>query len=162
MGCGDLDTSGAAEVEQPAGAAMLVRRASFEACGGFDEGFFPLWFEDVDLCKRLRERGGSIRFLPEVRVEHRGAHSLESLTFSEKQIYWYRNLLYYVQKHFPWRTRAVIRGVLVGGMGLRILAELLGFLVHPQTPGPPRREKIRAYWRTAKLSFSEGSSGGRE
>ena len=39
-------------VEQPAGAFFMVRRAVWEELGGFDEGFFPLWFEDVDFCRQ--------------------------------------------------------------------------------------------------------------
>ena len=45
-------------VEQPAGAFLMVaRRAVWEELGGFDEGFFPLWFEDVDFCRRAINRG---------------------------------------------------------------------------------------------------------
>jgi predicted glycosyltransferase involved in capsule biosynthesis len=39
-------------VEQPAGAFLMVRRAVWQELGGFDESFFPLWFEDVDFCRR--------------------------------------------------------------------------------------------------------------
>jgi hypothetical protein len=148
--CLDLDLERPSEVEQPAGACLLVKRSWFETCGGFDEAFFPLWFEDVDFCKRLRERGGAILFLPQVRVEHHGAHSLESVPFSEKQIYWYRNLLYYVRKHFPWTTGLALRGALALGMGLRMAAELLGG--RADASGPPRRERLRAYGRVARLS----------
>ena len=38
------------------GACLMLRRADFEAVGGFDEGF-PVNYNDVDLCLRLRERG---------------------------------------------------------------------------------------------------------
>ncbi len=148
--CLDLDLERPQEVEQPAGACLVVRRDCFEACGGFDEAFSPLWFKDVDLCKRLRDRGGAILFLPHVRVEHSGGHSLDSITFCEKQIYWYRNMLYYVQKHFSWRTGVVLRGALPAGMGLRAMAELLGS--RAASPNEPRRERLRAYWKAAKLS----------
>ena len=30
---------------------------AWEAIGGFDEQFYPVWFEDVDFCKRLRDMG---------------------------------------------------------------------------------------------------------
>jgi GT2 family glycosyltransferase len=149
--CLDLDLERLQEVEQPAGACLAVRRDRFEACGGFDESFFPLWFEDVDLCKRLRDQGGTILFLPHVRVQHHGGHSLDSITFCEKQIYWYRNMLYYVRKHFPWRIGVVLRGALLAGMGLRALAELFG--IRAESPNAPRRERLRAYWKAAKLSF---------
>ncbi|MSO21611.1 MAG: glycosyltransferase family 2 protein, partial [Acidobacteria bacterium] len=49
----DMDPTQPANVDQPAGAALMVQRSAFEAVGGFDERFYPLWFEDVDLCLRL-------------------------------------------------------------------------------------------------------------
>ena len=141
--CLDLNHELPAEVEQPAGACLLVHRESFEGCGGFDERFFPLWFEDVDLCLRLRRQGGKILFWPQVSFEHAGGHSVESLTFSERQVYWYRNLLYYVRKHFPWKTGVVIRVALLCGAGLRVMAELPGLLpawrAESPGPGPPYR-----------------------
>lgn len=159
--CLDLDLERAQEVEQPAGACLAVRRDCFEACGGFDESFYPLWFEDVDLCKRLRDRGKTVLFLPEVRVEHHGGHSLDSITFSQKQIYWYRNLLYYVRKHFPWRTGLAIRVALLVGMGLRMVAETVGASPVPRTPALPLKERLRAYWKAAMLSFGVDGGAGR-
>ncbi len=61
--CLDADYSQPQEVEQPAGACLAITRASWIEAGGFDEQFFPVWFEDVDLCKRLLERGGENRLL---------------------------------------------------------------------------------------------------
>jgi hypothetical protein len=45
------------------GALMAMRRADFEALGGFDEGYF-LHMEDVDLCRRVEEAGGTVLFVP--------------------------------------------------------------------------------------------------
>lgn len=156
--CLGLDHERPTEVEQPAGACLLVRRRHWDRSGGFDEAFYPLWFEDVDLCKRLRDAGGTILFWPLVSFEHQGGHSLESLTFSERQIYWYRNLLYYVQKHFPSRTRVLLRGALICGMGLRIAAASLGGRGTAPASQPDRGERVRAYWNAAKLSFWGGGS----
>ena len=60
------------DVEQPAAAALLVRRADFDAVGGFDPAFFPAWFEDVDLCAKLLERGRRIRYVPAAVATHVG------------------------------------------------------------------------------------------
>jgi GT2 family glycosyltransferase len=153
--CLDLDPEQAAEVEQPAGACLLVRRSDFERCGGFDEGFFPLWFEDADLCFRLRQQGGAILYYPQVSFEHQGGHSVESLTFSEKQIYWYRNLLYYVYKHFPTGAGLAVRGALFWGVGFRMVADVLGLDRYRSRSDTARGERLRAYWNAAKLSLMD-------
>jgi N-acetylglucosaminyl-diphospho-decaprenol L-rhamnosyltransferase len=51
------------------GAAMLIRRAAFDAVGGFDEGFF-LYMEDADLCRRLYLAGWDVVYLPAIRLRH--------------------------------------------------------------------------------------------
>lgn len=56
------------------GACVLLRTAATVAAGGFDAAYFMYW-EDVDLCARLRGRGGSIVWLPWVQVEHAAGQS---------------------------------------------------------------------------------------
>jgi GT2 family glycosyltransferase len=58
------------EIDYGSAAALLVRRAVFEAVGGFDPVFEPAYFEDVDLQLRIRELGESIWFEPRARVAH--------------------------------------------------------------------------------------------
>ena len=53
----DRDRSISFEVEQPAAAVLAIRTAAFARAGGFDPRFAPAWWEDVDLCARLREAG---------------------------------------------------------------------------------------------------------
>ena len=56
------------------GAAFLIRRATFQQIGGFDEAIF-LYLEDADLCLRLRRAGHTLRLVPEARVIHHPATS---------------------------------------------------------------------------------------
>ncbi|HEX6208199.1 MAG TPA: glycosyltransferase family 2 protein [Actinomycetota bacterium] len=65
----EWDRASEREVEWVSGSAMLVRREAFHAVGGFDEGYF-MYVEDVDLCTRLRKRGWSVLFTPELEVTH--------------------------------------------------------------------------------------------
>jgi GT2 family glycosyltransferase len=61
-------------VDWVSGACMLVRRDRFAAVGGFDERYFLYW-EDADLCRRLRARGYQIRYVPGADVVHRVGQS---------------------------------------------------------------------------------------
>lgn len=66
--------SGPLPVPTISGACFLVPAADFRALGGFDEGYF-LHVEDVDLCRRLRQAGGTAWFLPDIAVAHEGGSS---------------------------------------------------------------------------------------
>lgn len=99
--CLDLDLERTQCVEQPAGAFLMVRREAFDQVGGFDEAFHPVWFEDVDFCKRLRAEGWEVRYTPEAIAQHAGGHSVGRLDPTSKTVAWYGSLLRYSAKHFP-------------------------------------------------------------
>jgi len=65
----------AREVAAVTAACMLVRRAAFDAAGGFDEAELGVAFNDVDLCIKIREAGYRILFTPDVVCEHRESMS---------------------------------------------------------------------------------------
>jgi GT2 family glycosyltransferase len=62
------------ELPTISGACFFISREDFAAVGGFDGGFF-LHVEDVDLCWRVRERGGRVLYHPQARVIHLGSTS---------------------------------------------------------------------------------------
>jgi N-acetylglucosaminyl-diphospho-decaprenol L-rhamnosyltransferase len=118
-----LDYSKRLGVEQPAGAFLMIRRAVWEELGGFDEGFYPLWFEEVDFCRRAADRGYRMYYEPEAVAKHTGGHSLGALALGARRFYWYRSLLKYSAKHFGSRGfRAVCLAVAAGSV-LRGIAE---------------------------------------
>jgi hypothetical protein len=101
-------------VEQPAAAAWLVRRAVWDALGGFDESFAPAWWEDVDFCARLRRHGRGTGtpatgfwVVPGARVAHGGGSSLSHLADAEFLAAFYRNLLRYAERHHPGSFTAI-------------------------------------------------------
>jgi N-acetylglucosaminyl-diphospho-decaprenol L-rhamnosyltransferase len=61
------------EVDEVSGAAFAIRRAAFEQVGGIDDGFF-LFFEELDLCRRLKAAGWRIVSLPTAKASHAWAH----------------------------------------------------------------------------------------
>ena len=59
------------EVEQPPAACLMLRRAIVGTERLFDERF-PIFYNDVDLCRRLRDAGHRLFLLPEAEVMHHG------------------------------------------------------------------------------------------
>jgi len=71
-----------AEVDWLSGACMLARRSALESIGGFDERFFLYW-EDADLCRRLRAKGLHVRYVTGATAIHRvGQSSRTARTFA--------------------------------------------------------------------------------
>jgi GT2 family glycosyltransferase len=121
-----MDYSARSQVEQPAGAFLMVPRTVWLELGGFDEGFSPLWFEDVDFCRRAADRGYRLYYVPRAVAFHTGGHTIQNLTVEKRRVYWYRSLLRYSAKHFrPLAFRvvclAVVAGSLLRGFGESIL-----------------------------------------
>jgi N-acetylglucosaminyl-diphospho-decaprenol L-rhamnosyltransferase len=98
------------------GAAMLVRRSAFQQVGGFDERLF-LYMEDVDLCRRLRERGWTIRYAPEAVVDH----TLGGSQGADQAERWYRALHAYLVLHRGMREARIASAVAAIGLALRVL-----------------------------------------
>jgi N-acetylglucosaminyl-diphospho-decaprenol L-rhamnosyltransferase len=143
--CLDLDYQTTQEVEQPAGACLAVKRQAWETVNGFDEGFFPVWFEDVDFCRRLRDRGWRIVYRPDAIFVHAGAHSVNRLAFRDRQSYWYGNLLRYFAKHHSRSELALLRMGIALGLLVRTLLSLVGF----RPAGTSVTETMGAYWHVA-------------
>jgi hypothetical protein len=66
------------EVDQPMASALLIRRRALLQVGLFDEQF-PLFFNDVDLCYRLRQAAWRIYFVPQAQaIHHVGASTSQA------------------------------------------------------------------------------------
>jgi GT2 family glycosyltransferase len=111
-----------AEVAQPAAAAIIIRRDAYESVGGFDERFYPAWYEDVDFCVRLKENGWEIYFVPKAQFLHEGGYSAGALGSEKFASAYYGNQLRYAQKHFGAGGSALVRVSIALGMIGRMLA----------------------------------------
>ena len=72
---GDWNMKSARQIEQPMTSSLLVRRDAIEKSGGLFDTQFPIFFNDVDLCFRLRQHNFPIWFVPTSRVKHWGGAS---------------------------------------------------------------------------------------
>ncbi len=109
-------------VEQPAAAALLLSRDVLQALGGFDEGFFPAWFEDVDFAHRLRAVGGKLVYWPAAAVTHQLGGSVGALGYRGFLLAYGRNLHRYVAKHHGAVAAGSLRILMPLGALLRMLA----------------------------------------
>jgi len=72
----DWDHAETREVDWMQGGCLMLRRTAVEQVGGIDERFF-LYFEDVDLCRRMAQGGFGVHYVPAARFIHhhrRGSH----------------------------------------------------------------------------------------
>lgn len=80
--------------------ALLVRRSVVERIGGFDEGFHPIYFDDLDYCVRAARAGFRLRTVPQASFRH-GASQTLGRNLSKKTNAWYRNKVRYLLKQAP-------------------------------------------------------------
>jgi GT2 family glycosyltransferase len=111
-----------AAVEQPAAAALAFRRQALVAAGGFDAGFYPAWFEDVDLAKRFQEAGSILRYWPAARFRHHLGSTVPRLGYGRFLFIYHRNLTRYLGKHHGQGWAVAARMALIPGIAVRLLA----------------------------------------
>jgi N-acetylglucosaminyl-diphospho-decaprenol L-rhamnosyltransferase len=145
----DLDLTHPQKIEQPAAAALLLRREVVEEIGPLDEQFAPAWFEDVDYCQRLAAAKKELWAVPSAEVRHFGGASLEHMPFSRFAEIWYRNMWRYAKKWLRPGQVEALRWAIISGMLLRCAASVVGL----RPGGVGRREAWRAYAGVLKRAF---------
>jgi GT2 family glycosyltransferase len=95
----------------------MARRDVWERLDGLDEQFHPVWFEEVDFCRRAVDVGYQIEYVPSVTARHAGGHSVGQVQRSCRAMYWCDSLLRYAVKHFqPLAYRGVCAAVIVSAV----------------------------------------------
>lgn len=112
-----------AEVDQPMATFLLTRRAVVEQVGLMDEAF-PLFFNDVDWCYRIKQAGWRIYFVPEVQIIHHGGASTKQVRLHAIRES-HRGLEQFYRKHYRGRINPVLYGLCIfairWGMYVRLL-----------------------------------------
>jgi GT2 family glycosyltransferase len=79
------------EVDQPMGSCLMLRRETLDQVGLFDETF-PMFFNDVDLCYRIKATGWRIFFYSDAQVMH---HKGASTGKAKRKMIWLSHLAFY-------------------------------------------------------------------
>jgi GT2 family glycosyltransferase len=136
------DEGEAAEVDWVPGAYSILRSDALAAAGPFDPRFF-LYYEEVDLCKRIKQKGYSIWYWPDISVVHIGGESSRQIqsvqlsqTGAQLTLWRMRSALLYYRKHH------------VLGARMAMLAETVWYWMQSQrrrlSKDPDRRSRARA------------------
>jgi N-acetylglucosaminyl-diphospho-decaprenol L-rhamnosyltransferase len=144
--CLDVDHGIAREVDQPAGALLMIRKDVWSCLHGFDEHFYPVWFEDVDFCRRAALAGFRASYVPSVVGVHEGGHSVRQISNSYRRQYWYASLLRYSRKHFERAGQRLI----AGGVAVTALIRGIGTALQLQR-GSGKRAQME--WIIARTAF---------
>jgi len=105
-----------AEVDQPMATFLMARRAVVEQVGLMDEAF-PLFFNDVDWCYRIKQAGWRIYFVPEVQILHYGGASTRQVRLSAIRES-HRALEAFYRKHYRGRLNPLLYALCVGAIRL--------------------------------------------
>lgn len=131
-------------VDWVVGAAFAVRRAAMDEVGGFDEDYF-MYSEEVDLCRRLADRGHLVEYAPVGVVTHVGEASAvqdaENMARRRQQ-----SAVRFLRSHeTPARARRLL-ALLRCISALRYVRDVVFTLVGPPEDRPRRRREAQARW----------------
>ena len=94
------DTGSSRVVDWVSGACMLARRNALARVGGFDDRYFLYW-EDADLCRRLRAHGFEIRYVPTATAIHRVGQSSRTARAASVRAFHQSAYMYYATHVAP-------------------------------------------------------------
>ena len=80
------------------GACMMVRSDTFRSLGGFDENYF-MYFEDKDLCRRLKKSCWKIMYFPSTAIVHLLGGTSKKSVKDEINRYYRESQKYYYERH---------------------------------------------------------------
>ena len=126
-------------VDWVSGACMVLRRRAVEQVGAFDERFF-MYFEDADLCRRAREAGWSVFYLPHVEVIHEAGGSSRN----RPRAIWllHKSAFLYHRKHGAHGPLNLFSLLVLLGLSARALAKLIVSLAATLRPVRNRTPEV--------------------
>ena len=131
------------EVDWVVGAAMFVRHKAYQQVGLLDEANFFMYSEETDWCKRMKDAGWGVAYLPQAEVVHYEGRSSGQVSSQRMRLFNTSKVRYFAKHHGAWQAgflRLWLLGQFVWQMGLETVKWLLG------NQREMRGERIRAYW----------------
>jgi GT2 family glycosyltransferase len=140
-----------AGIEQLIGAAMIIRKETFEQVGRFDERYF-MYYEEVDLCKRLKDSGLRVIYYPGSQLIHLGGKSAKQIP-AKTRFMMLRSLLLYFHKNSSTFSYMLLSILFKIGVLSRQIYELViffvGFQIYRLTANTQRAAKCFLRYKSA-------------
>ncbi len=106
---GDWNRKTIRQIEQPMASSLMLRREAIGAAGGLFDVRFPIFFNDVDLCLRLKNAGWPLWFVPDARVRHWGGGATSQIRAAMIEES-HRSLRRFYELHYRGRISPLIYG----------------------------------------------------
>jgi GT2 family glycosyltransferase len=142
----DLPDSEKADVDWLTGACLLVPRRVIDHVGLLDEEYF-MYSEELDWCRRIKDAGWRVFYLPQARIIHHVGKSSEQ-AITDRHINFQRAKLRYFRKYHGRFAATSLRAFLLLIYSWQIIIEALkGLLGHKRTL---RWQRVRSYWQVLR------------
>ncbi|MCC6174538.1 MAG: glycosyltransferase family 2 protein [Chloroflexi bacterium] len=130
------------------GAFILLRRTALEQVGAFDPAYF-MYFEETDLCLRLRRAGWQNLYTPAARAVHVGAAST-SAHRERMSVEFHRSQAYFYRSHYGYGGYVQLKAIVLAGTGYRLARSVRAYL-RGRIGGGLLRERLGSYAEIARL-----------
>ena len=138
------------EVDWLNGACTIFRREVIDRVGGYDAQNFFMYSEELDLCRRVKEAGWKIVYLPEAQVVHYVGKSSDQAG-AARHIYFQTSKVHYFRKWQGVFRANLLRGFLLGSylwqIGLESVKGLLG------SKRDLRKQRVKVYWQVVRTGL---------
>jgi N-acetylglucosaminyl-diphospho-decaprenol L-rhamnosyltransferase len=146
------------DVDWVKGAALMARREAIEQVGPMDEEYF-MYSEELDWCKRFKDAGWRVIYLPAAQVIHYGGKSSDQVVTS-RHIHFQTSKVRYFRKHHGRFVSEILRWFLLSNYAWQMCLEGAKWLVGHKRP--LRAERIAAYRQVLQSKLLPAKAQGRK
>ena len=118
------------------GFAMFLNLTEFEDIGFFDENFF-IYFEEIDMCRRLKQHKKKIYLVPNIKINHRGGQSHDTSINKPMELsrnwHWMWSTFYYHKKYKGYFISIFI-------VSPKLISAIFRILIHTLIPNKDKKE----------------------
>lgn len=145
----DLNDSAIAEVDWLTGACLMTRPEVLAEVGPLDEEYF-MYSEELDWCRRIKQAGWKVVYLPTAAIKHYVGKSSEQAV-TERHINFQRAKLRYFRKYHGRSEANLLRVILLSNYLFQMVLEAAkGVLGHKRAL---RWQRVRAYWEVIRTGL---------